>query len=92
MLSGTIKGFEIIPYPYLTKVKGLPEAVGKTYEGKTLFTENEDGTYSPNYKESMEFLEMYFDGGVQHSIADTFIAAILTFVIWNNVRKFIEIK
>ena len=60
MLSGTIKGFEIIPYPYLTKVKGLPEAGGKTYEGKTLFTENEDGTYSPNYKESMEFLEMYF--------------------------------
>lgn len=60
MLSGTIKGFEIILYPYLTKVKGLPEAVGKTYEGKTLFTENEDGTYSPNYKESMEFLEMYF--------------------------------
>ena len=40
MLSGTIKGFEIIPYPYLTKVKGLPEAVGKTYEGKNLFTEN----------------------------------------------------
>ena len=39
-----------------------------------------------------EFLEMYFDGGVQHSIADTFIAAILTFVIWNNVIKFIEIK
>lgn len=60
MLSGTIKGFEIIPYPYLTKVKGLPETVGKTYEGKTLFTENKDGTYSPNYKESMEFLEMYF--------------------------------
>ena len=42
--------------------------------------------------EVWEFLEMYFDGGVQHSIADTFIAAILTFVIWNNVRKFIEIK
>ena len=39
-----------------------------------------------------EFLEMYFDGGVQHSIADTFIMAILTFVIWNNVIKFIEIK
>lgn len=31
--------------------------------------------------EVWEFLEMYFDGGVQHSIADTFIAAILTFVI-----------
>ena len=45
-----------------------------------------------NISEVWEFLEMYFDGGVQHSIADTFIAAILTFVIWNNVRKFIEIK
>ena len=45
-----------------------------------------------NISEVWEFLETYFDGGVQHSIADTFIAAILTFVIWNNVRKFIEIK
>ena len=45
-----------------------------------------------NISEVWEFLEMYFDGGVQYSIADTFIAAILTFVIWNNVRKFIEIK
>ena len=45
-----------------------------------------------NISEVWEFLEMYFDGGVQHSIADTFIAAILTFVIWNNVIKFIEIK
>ena len=42
--------------------------------------------------EIWEFLEIYFDGGVQHSIADTFIAAILTFVIWNNVIKLIEIK
>ena len=45
-----------------------------------------------NISEVWEFLEIYFDGGVQHSIADTFIAAILTFVIWNNVIKFIEIK
>ena len=45
-----------------------------------------------NISEVWEFLEMYFDGGIQHSIADTFIAAILTFVIWNNVIKFIEIK
>lgn len=59
-LSGFIKGFEVIPYPYLTEVKGLPEAVGKSYEGKTLFTQNEDGTYTANYKESMEILEYYF--------------------------------
>ena len=45
-----------------------------------------------NISEVWEFLEMYFDGGVQHSISDTFITAILTFVIWNNIRKFIEIK
>ena len=35
-LSGFVKGFEVIPYPYLTEVKGLPEAVGDTYTGKTL--------------------------------------------------------
>ena len=45
-----------------------------------------------NISEVWEFLEMYFDGGVQHSISDTSITAILTFVIWNNVIKFIEIK
>ena len=58
-LSGFVKGFEVIPYPYLTEVKGLPEAVGKSYTGKTLFKEV-DGKYKPNYKESMEFLEYYF--------------------------------
>lgn len=59
-LSGFVKGFEVVPYPYLTAVKGLPEAVGESYTGKTLFTENEDGTYKANYKESLEFLEYYF--------------------------------
>ena len=59
-LSGIVKGFEVVPYPLLTRVKGLPEAVGESYTGKTLFTQNEDGTYTANYKESMEFLEMYF--------------------------------
>ena len=58
-LSGFIKGFEVIPYPYLTEVKGLPEAVGDSYIGKTLFRE-EEGKYVANYKESMEFLEYYF--------------------------------
>lgn len=58
-LSGIIKGFEVIPYPYLTEIKGLPKEVGKSYKGKTLFTE-EDGTYKANYKESLEILEYYF--------------------------------
>ena len=58
-LSGIIEGFEVIPYPYLTEVKGLPEEVGESYKGKTLFTE-ENGTYKANYKESLEFLEYYF--------------------------------
>ena len=59
-LSGLVKGFEVVPYPYLTEVKGLPDAVGNSYTGKTLFTQNEDGTYKANYKESMEYLEYYF--------------------------------
>lgn len=59
-LSGYVKGFEVVPYPLLTKVKGLPKEVGDSYTGKTLFTEREDGTYKANYKESLEFLEYYF--------------------------------
>lgn len=58
-LSGIIEGFEVVPYPYLTEVKGLPEIVGDSYKGKTLFTEV-NGTYKANYKESMSFLEYYF--------------------------------
>ena len=59
-LSGFVKGFEVVPYPLLTEVKGLPEAVGSSYAGKTLFTENEDGTYDANYEESISYLEYYF--------------------------------
>ena len=59
-LSGIIEGFEVIPYPYLEEVKGLPEEVGNTYQGKTLFSKNIDGTYKANYKESLEYLEYYF--------------------------------
>ena len=58
-LSGFVKGFEVVPLPYLVNVTGLPEAVGDTYTGKTLFT-NTDGTYSANYKESVEILEALF--------------------------------
>ncbi len=58
-LSGFVEGFEVVPYPYLTEVKGLPEAVGETYNGKTLFT-LKDGKYVANYEESLEYLEYYF--------------------------------
>ena len=58
-LSGFVKGFEVIPYPYLVNVTGLPEEVGDTYDGDTLFTE-EDGKYTANYEESLEILEYYF--------------------------------
>lgn len=58
-LSGFVKGFEVVPYPLLTEVKGLPEAVGDSYKGKTLFKEV-DGKYISNYKESLEILEYYF--------------------------------
>ena len=58
-LSGFIKGFEVVPYPYLVNVSGLPKEVGETYTGKTLFTEK-DGKYTANYEESMAILEYLF--------------------------------
>lgn len=58
-LSGIVKGFEVLPYPYITEVKGLPEAVGDSYKGETLFKE-ENGKYIENYKESLEILEYFF--------------------------------
>ena len=58
-LSGFVRGFEMVPFPYLVNVSGLPEAVGSTYQGKTLFSF--DGTnYNPNYHESMAILEALF--------------------------------
>ena len=59
-LSGFVKGYEVVPYPYLVNVTGLPEEVGEPYSGKTLFTMDEDGDYIPNYEESMEVLEYLF--------------------------------
>lgn len=58
-LSGFIKGFEILPYPYLAPVNGLPEEVGDPYTGKTLFSIKDD-KYVANYKESMDILEYFF--------------------------------
>ena len=58
-LSGFVKGFEVVSLPYIVNVTGLPDSVGETYSGNTLFT-NSDGNYIPNYKESMEVLEALF--------------------------------
>ena len=58
-LSGFIKGFEVVPYPLLTEVKGLPQEVGQSYQGKTLFHE-ENGKYIANYEESIKYIEYYF--------------------------------
>ena len=58
-LSGFVKGFEVVPYPLLVNVTGLPEEVGKTYDGKTLFKEK-NGKYTARYEESLEILEYYF--------------------------------
>ncbi|NLJ57573.1 MAG: hypothetical protein GX339_01885 [Tissierellia bacterium] len=58
VLSGTIEGFEVVPYPYLANLTGLPEPVSATqYSGPTLFTVSwdEDGnidTVVPNFRES----------------------------------------
>lgn len=59
-LSGFVRGFEVVPYPYLVNVTGLPESVGSSYTGETLFTQTEDGKYSANYTESIEILEYLF--------------------------------
>lgn len=58
-LSGYVDGFEVVPYPMLVNVTGLPEAVGQTYQGKTLFMQV-DGEYQANYEESLAILEHYF--------------------------------
>ena len=59
-LSGYVKGFEVVPYPYLCNVTGLPEEVGSSYSGTTLFTKTEGGEYIPNYAESNQIIESLF--------------------------------
>ena len=59
-LSGFVSGFEVIPFPYLVNVTGLPKEVGDTYKGKTLFTLDKNGKYVANYEESMAVLEYLF--------------------------------
>lgn len=62
-LSRTIKGFKIVPYPYIATLTALP--VSGAYDGDRLFTVTwgEDGTINSaeaNYKESTMILEELF--------------------------------
>lgn len=59
-LSGFVNGFSVVPFPYIVNVSGLPEEVGETYNGETLFHQHADGTYTANYEESMDILEGLF--------------------------------
>ena len=58
-LSGFVKGFEVVPYPYIVNVSGLPEAVGSGYQGDTLYT-FENNIYTANYEESDDIIEALF--------------------------------
>ena len=60
-ISGIVKGFEVVSLPYLMTPENLPEEVGKSYSGETLFNCNKvTETCQPNYKESMAILEDLF--------------------------------
>ena len=59
-LSGFVKGFQVVPYPYIVTVSDLPESVGKGYTGPTLFSLQQDGSYKANYQESMRIVEDLF--------------------------------
>ena len=65
-LSGYVRGFEVIPAPYLASntesdiAQKKKDGITGLYHGKTLFKLNDDGTYNANYKESMDILETIF--------------------------------
>ena len=60
MLSGFVDGFTVVPFPYIINVTGLPEEVGDTYTGTTLFRQHSDGSVTANFEESMDILEALF--------------------------------
>ena len=59
-LSGFVRGFEVVSFPYIVNVAGLPEAVGSTYSGPTLLHRHSDGSLTANYEESLNILEGLF--------------------------------
>lgn len=58
-LSGFIRGFTVVPYPYLCDKLDLPEEVGTGYQGSTLYS-YKNGIYTANYKESLSILQDLF--------------------------------
>lgn len=59
-LTGYIDGFEVVSYPYLAPVTDLPDEVGETYRGETLFNIVSENTYVANYEESLSIMEKLF--------------------------------
>ena len=65
-LSGYIKGFEVIPSPFLANYtdeyieQKKIENISGLYQGPTLFKLDNNGKYTPNYEESMDILESIF--------------------------------
>ncbi|MCI9279360.1 MAG: hypothetical protein HFJ02_00990 [Bacilli bacterium] len=65
-LSGYIKGFEVVPSVYLAGFtdeyieQKKRENVSGLYTGETLYTLEEDGSYTANYEESLSILEAIF--------------------------------
>ena len=65
-ISGYIKGFEVIPSPFLANYtddyieQKKKENVSGLYQGPTLFKLDNDGNYTPNYRESLDILETIF--------------------------------
>ena len=58
-LSGYVKGFEVLPYPYIAPVTGLPAEVGAGYSGPALFR-MEGENYIANYREAMQIITDLF--------------------------------
>lgn len=56
-LSGFVKGFEVVPFPYIAPLDELP--VSGAYNGETLFS-LENGVYVSNYVESNQILSELF--------------------------------
>lgn len=59
-LSGFIDGFEVVPFPFITKVQNLPIEVGNTYQGETLYELDDQEQYQARYHESALILEELF--------------------------------
>lgn len=65
-LSGYVRGFEVAPLPYLVGftdeyiAQMAAQGVERLYTGPSLYTLEADGSYTANYKESLEILEAIF--------------------------------